>query len=158
MDKTLIFMIDDIYEQDPENRYGEFTYNNYTHVTHDTKKAVMKRISKKDLNGVGCNNPDIYVEDNKSIDEARIVLTRSKTYRKNKGKSKKWITNIKAIDIFGEEWPKKLNTLRFQTLGDILKKNKPLLAILERENTDVVFVDIYHNVIFVRICSNSALK
>lgn len=125
----------------------------WVEVTHETKEAVMARVSREDLAAVGCNNPDIYVNGKR---DDRIVLTRSRTNRNNEGKCKKCITNIRASEIFGETWPGKLNVLKLQTLGhfrqEILERHEHLKEILENENASVIFVRVAPSALLAYVC------
>lgn len=125
----------------------------WVEVTHQTKDAVMARVSKEDLAAVGCDNPDIYVNGKK---DDRIVLTRSRTNRNNEGKSKKRITSIRASEIFENEWPKHLNILKLQTLGqfrqETLQRHEHLREILENEYASVVFVRVAPSTLLAYVC------
>lgn len=125
----------------------------WVEVTHETKGAVMARISEDHLNAVGCKNPDIYVNGKR---DDRIVLTRPRTYRNEKGKSKKHITDIKASEIFGDEWPDRLNVLKLQTLGyfreEIYEHHEHLRKFLKDENAVVVFVKVPPSTLFAYVC------
>jgi hypothetical protein len=125
----------------------------WVEVTHETKNAVMARISEDDLVTVGCKNPDIYVNGKK---DDRIVLTRPRTYRNEKGKSKKHITDVKASEIFGDEWPDHLNILKLQTLGyfheEMRERHEHMRQLLEDENAMVVFVMVSPSTLLAYIC------
>jgi len=130
-----------------------YRLNAWVEVTHETKDAVMARVSEEDLKVVGCKNPDIYVNGKK---DDRIVLTRPRTYRNEKGKSKKRITDIRASEIFGEEWPDRLNVLKLQTLGhfreEIMERHEHLRGMLENENASVVFVRVSPSTLLAYVC------
>ena len=125
----------------------------WVEVTHETKETVMARVSKEDLTAVRCDNPDIYVNGNK---DDRIVLTRSRTNRNNEGKSKKRITNVRASEIFGKEWPEHLNILKLQTLGhfrqEILERHEHLREMLENEHASVVIVRVAPSTLLAYVC------
>ena len=130
-----------------------YRLNAWVTVTHETKNAVMGRISEDDLKAVGCKNPDIYVNGKK---DDRIVLTRPQTLRNEKGKSKKHVTNVMASEIFGDEWPERLNVMKLQTLGhfheEIHERHEHMLELLEDEYAMVVFVRVSPSTLLAYIC------
>ncbi|EED67166.1 hypothetical protein SR914_19470 [Comamonas testosteroni] len=114
-------------------------FNAWVEVTHETKNKVMARVSEEDFRKVGCRNPDIYVNGRK---DDRIVLTQSKTYRNEHGKSRKHITSIRAEEIFGYDWRRRLNVHKLEKLGYLheqLDSDLSLKSFLHEKDACVVF-------------------
>ncbi len=91
----------------------------WVEVTHETKNAVMDKVTPEDLQAVGCKNPDIHVVSKK---DDRIVLTTPATLRRNTEKSKKHVTNIRASEIFGADWPERLPILKLEKVGRLMNE------------------------------------
>lgn len=108
-------------------------------MTHEVKNKVKQGLTSDDYKSVGVNNPDIWVV---SKTDDHIVLTRPKSM----GKGKKHITNVKASDLLGPNWPKKINVLSLLT-------NIKLRHLLLDIQHDVVSADILDNkaIAFVRV-------
>ena len=91
-------------------------------VTHETKDIVMEKVAPEDLKAIGCKNPDIHIVSKK---DDRVVLTTPATLRRDTGKSKKHVTNVRASEIFGETWPERLPILKLEKVGHLMKELSP---------------------------------
>ncbi|KLD72219.1 MULTISPECIES: hypothetical protein [Xanthomonas] len=91
----------------------------YGRVTHEIKKEVMKRVTKQDIKAVGCNNPDIGVV---SHNDDRIILKPSRTRAKDMKRPSQHVTDVRARDIFGPGWSKKLPVAYADKLDQVIEQ------------------------------------
>jgi hypothetical protein len=85
-------------------------FASWAKVTHETKKKVLAAIPKKDLEELGCRNPDIAVV---SKEDDRIVICPSKTARGSESvKKSRVVTNVKASEVLGDDWKSKIPVMK----------------------------------------------